>query len=251
MRKVIVVAALSAAALSLAALADSDSVKVKRRRLTIPARERLLAPVDGKIVRIVDGQREVPRKTIDEAAQSIKNALSFPVEVVDGTSAPEALADGRAGVAVFLDGRDGAPTLLAAPDSGWAAVGVKALKAGDPTDQVFHARVRKEVWRAFAYAFGVGHESVPSVLRPIYSLGELEAMDAECPSPISLDAITKCAARRGISRFRYVSYHQACREGWAPAPTNDAQRAVWEQVKADKERGPTNPIKIEPPKKGR
>jgi hypothetical protein len=27
------------------------------------------------------------------------------------------------------------------------------------------------------------------------------------------------------------------------------QKAIWEQVKADKERGPTNPIKIPMPKK--
>ena len=30
---------------------------------------------------------------------------------------------------------------------------------------------------------------------------------------------------------------------YIPAPTNEYQKAIWEQVKADKERGPTNPIK--------
>jgi hypothetical protein len=34
-----------------------------------------------------------------------------------------------------------------------------------------------------------------------------------------------------------------------PAHTNEYQKAIWEQVKADKERGPTNPLKIPPPPK--
>ena len=55
------------------------------------------------------------------------------------------------------------------------------------------------------------------------------------------------AHRRGVRSVRLASYRQACREGWAPAPTNDVQRAIFEQVKADKERGPTNPITIPPP----
>ena len=45
------------------------------------------------------------------------------------------------------------------------------------------------------------------------------------------------------------TYLKACEEGWAPTPTNEYQKAIWEQVKADKERGPTNPIKIPMPKK--
>ena len=46
---------------------------------------------------------------------------------------------------------------------------------------------------------------------------------------------------------RRIPYRVAVQEGWAQPPTNDYQKAVWEQVKADKERGPTNPITIPPP----
>ena len=38
-------------------------------------------------------------------------------------------------------------------------------------------------------------------------------------------------------------------EGWAPAPTNDIQKAIFERVKADKERGPSKPLTIAPPAK--
>ena len=48
---------------------------------------------------------------------------------------------------------------------------------------------------------------------------------------------------------RYVPYQQACREGWAPQPTNDAQRTFYRQMRERIERGPTKPITIPPPKK--
>ena len=45
------------------------------------------------------------------------------------------------------------------------------------------------------------------------------------------------------------TYKQACREGWANAPTNDLQKAVMESVKSEKERGPVNAIEIPMPSK--
>ena len=45
---------------------------------------------------------------------------------------------------------------------------------------------------------------------------------------------------------RYVTYRQACIEGWAPAPTNDVQKAIWEKVHSEKERGPSHGLKISP-----
>jgi len=44
-----------------------------------------------------------------------------------------------------------------------------------------------------------------------------------------------------------ATYRRACHLGWAPPPTNDVQRAIWEKIKAEKERGPTKPITIPPP----
>jgi hypothetical protein len=62
-----------------------------------------------------------------------------------------------------------------------------------------------------------------------------------------IDAIRRNMKARGITQTMISSYLKACEQGWAPAPTNDYQRAIWEKVKADKERGPTNPITIPPP----
>ncbi len=39
------------------------------------------------------------------------------------------------------------------------------------------------------------------------------------------------AKAHGIPFARRTTYKQAVKEGWAPAPTNDIQRAVWDSVK--------------------
>ena len=42
--------------------------------------------------------------------------------------------------------------------------------------------------------------------------------------------------------MRRTVYRKACEEGWAPQPTNDVQKAIWDKVHAM----PTEPLKIKP-----
>ena len=63
-----------------------------------------------------------------------------------------------------------------------------------------------------------------------------------------IDSIRINMKARGMTPTRIASYKKACQEGWAPAPTNDVQKAIWEKVHAV----PATPMKIEfDPKKGR
>lgn len=57
----------------------------------------------------------------------------------------------------------------------------------------------------------------------------------------------------GVSEvgMRFVTYRQACIEGWAANPTNDVQRTVWKSVLDERRKGPTNPIRILPGQKPR
>ena len=45
----------------------------------------------------------------------------------------------------------------------------------------------------------------------------------------------------GVLPAQRATYMKACQEGWAPPPTNDVQKAVWEKVHAI----PDKPITIE------
>ena len=44
----------------------------------------------------------------------------------------------------------------------------------------------------------------------------------------------------GVTQPHKTTYRKACMEGWAPAPTNDYQKVIWEELHAK----PTNPLKI-------
>ena len=52
----------------------------------------------------------------------------------------------------------------------------------------------------------------------------------------------------GVTPGNIETYETACCQGWAPTPTNDLQKAIWDKVHAI----PATPMKIEfDPKKGR
>ncbi len=212
--------------------------------------------VPGPHLRLVNAQRRVPQADFDGFARELTTSVSLPWDAVgvaasaDGQAlARAALADGAAGVVVVFDSPD-APALLVAPEEGWAAVNVAKLAEGDPLPPVFAARFRKEVWRAAAWAVGGGNSSFqPCLLKGVSTMKDLDAIPLLRPGPEPNNKMIDEAHRRGVQSARFASYRQACQEGWAPAPTNDIQKTIFEQVKADKERGPTNPITIQPPKK--
>ena len=76
---------------------------------------------------------------------------------------------------------------------------------------------------------------------------DLDAVGEFTPGDVimrELDYLNAC----GVTGERWVTYKKACQQGWAPAPTNNIQQAIWNRVHA----APKNPMKIEfDPKKGR
>ena len=50
-------------------------------------------------------------------------------------------------------------------------------------------------------------------------------------SPEPFNKIMTHAQKLGMQPQRMTTYRKAVEEGWAPAPTNDLQRTVWEEVK--------------------
>ena len=81
---------------------------------------------------------------------------------------------------------------------------------------------------------------------------ELSDLDAIPGLDFALDVearIVNNMNTSGIRPYRIAKYSEAVKEGWAPAPTNDYQKAIWDKVRSEKERGPTNPIEIPMPKK--
>lgn len=151
---------------------------------------------------------------------------------------------GILGVALVDD--DG-PSLLVAPEDGWSVVNVAALSKDGAAASTVAARVRKEALRAFAFVAGGAYMARGEpLMRDITRPQDLDTVAIEQFGVETVTRVRESAPLYGLTPWRQATYKVACEEGWAPAPTNDYQKAIWEQSKAEKERGPSNPIQIKP-----
>ena len=223
----------------------------------------MIKATGGWITRTTEGTKILladARKAASEL-ESIRHEMqamcNIPVAVdraeCDNRSTPYAkarsLLSDDVGLVVFLhEGALDEPLLATYPESRVAVVNVTPMM--DRIDRKKGlARVERELWRALVYLAGGVLSTMPSVMRPVFSPADLDGIECRTASPIEANMINTTAKSFGLARIQRTTYRAALRQGWAPAPTNEYQRAIWEKVKADKERGPTNPITIKPPKK--
>ncbi len=206
---------------------------------------------DGQKGRIVfaNGQKLVSPDVIRRTAENIGEAVRMAVDVVPFSggraskkSTANFLKDANANGVIYLVGDDGDDPILVSPEGLWATVNVKVLSG---TNVVL--RTQKEMARAFFILFGGGSSDVG---HPLFGyMANLEQLDAASygfPRE-TLGRLEKYLSQVGVTPYYQTTYRRACHLGWAPPPTNDVQKAIWDKIKADKERGPTNPITIPPP----
>ncbi len=203
---------------------------------------------EGRMI-VVNSQDTVPNAELAKPIASLAGFLRTKIDILTG-AAPSMPFDSaaylkaqNANAVVFLVATNGLPALFVAPEDRWAVVNVARLG-----DENLSTRAQKELLRGFAFICGGAATSFKQTLvSPITSPSDLDlVMGVQLPID-SLNAIAQYLPGIGVKPYREASYRRAVREGWAPPPTNDVQRAIWEKIKADKERGPTNPITIPPP----
>lgn len=153
-----------------------------------------------------------------------------------------------AAVTIIKDGDADEPVLATFPEDGIAVINVTPLKDG-VSESVFNDRFEKELWRSVAFAAG-GIESMSPhcSLKYIKVPADLDALDCKMLSPEITSHITHNAFKFGFGRNVTTTYRNACREGWAPPPTNDYQKAIWDRVMAEKAAA-TNAPSTTPPAK--
>ena len=268
MKRLIVVALMSAFALvtfgetlRLGPQTPPDPEKEHQRRLEKRAAK--LKKTGGRIVdmstmkgsfRFVNLQKQVPPESMEEIVGRLKQHFMSDFALVEGNGefsvegAQGLLEKNYATAGVFIIDMANLPTILIAPEGRWAMVNVWALSADGAEKPKLVRRVRRELLRAFAALAGGGGSMDPlCVSRTATTLAELDALKSNDLTYEPLVRAEEALKAMGITPYRRTTYREACEEGWAPAPTNDIQKAVWDQIKADKERGPTNPITIQPP----
>ena len=202
----------------------------------------------GRIV-YVNAQTRAPRKWLEQNADTFGEATKLAIEVADGRfDFPSPKIQGEASLFVIDD--PSLPPLLSAPESRWCMVNVAPLaKGAGEKPQFFAARVQKELTRGFCLLAGAQNSGYPDAL--VGCITKPEDLDkfADCRLPIDvMNRFAPYLKGYGITPKVYVTYKKACQEGWAPPPTNDVQRAIWNETR----QLPTNPIKIEfDPEKGK
>jgi hypothetical protein len=141
-------------------------------------------------------------------------------------------------VAVFVvnQGSD-SNVIIMNQDAGWAIVNVANINTSN------NQQVEKIILRALiGVCGGLGTQYDGTLVSPISKYEDLAPLRI---TDIPLDALSrfnKALPTKGMTPAYIRSYKAACQEGWASAPTNAVQKAIWDEVHAM----PTAPIKIKP-----
>ena len=157
------------------------------------------------------------------------------------TLAAERLAANKAVFAMVVIDEEKYSGLTVVPED--RLVVVNAAKYKEGTDPVRREeRVIKELWRGLGFVSGIGYAPFKNdVFQPVFTVPELDALEYQVMQPMNFQKMYGMMAKHGIKRARHIPYRLACMEGWAAQPTNEYQKAVWEQV----HKLPEKPIKIE------
>ena len=200
----------------------------------------------GRVV-FVDTQSRVAFTNVVLAASTLKDATECNICAEKSSAGkPEGfLKSMNAAVVVVLVDDETTPAMLVAPEDHWGVVNVARLVDDLPTqkakDRFIGSRTTKELIRAFSLLCGGGSSQFPGNMMNATSLRKLDTSVDTIPVDM-VNYYQEYLKTLGVTTRAVTSYKTACKEGWAPAPTNDVQKAIWDKVHAI----PSEPIKIKP-----
>lgn len=195
-------------------------------------------PISGPALCVLNTQSRVPQAVIQETTEKVQRLFRFPCTcssraagkdpVVD---AVRTLEDKSVAVVIVVCDVPGQPPLLVAPESRWVVVNVAALNGLMVSKEQLAERVKKETWRAVGYVMGAANSTMePCLLKPVFSTADLDALTCRTLSPEPIGKMLAQAKKLGMTAVRMTTYRKAVEAGWAPAPTNDFQRAIWKEL---------------------
>lgn len=198
------------------------------------------------VVTYVNAQKKVSKDALEQNANAFADYTKIDVNVVDGAfdlANPKIL--GNASLFVIDDPK--LPSLLIAPESRWAMVNIATLAEGrGEKPAYFNARVQKELTRGFAMLCGAMSSNYPESLTGCVTSTEDLDKFADCQLPVDvLQRFTDYLKGYGVVPYQLKTYREACKEGWAPAPKDDVQKKIWDEI----HELPSAPIAIKPVKK--
>lgn len=232
----------NAAAANAPALTDAEKAARKaaaQKRMLERTGGMVEMPGTGKLV-IVNCQKKVPAEVLQAKVDQFIKFLHVKIELVEGSWRLGTPVPGDANAALFVVDDPALPISLIAPEAQWGALNVANLDAD--------ARFRKAFTRAAVSTFGAGVSQIKgSAMQTVKKVEDLDKLHSDSFGFDSLSCIMRNLENLGVTQTKKSSYRKACIDGWAPQPTNDYQKAVWEEIHAK----PTKPMTIKyDPKKG-
>ena len=233
----------------LAAIVASGVQKMtpEERELLIQQKVGGLIEIEAKgSILVVNCQHLVAMESITNTIALVRKNLQTKVDVVEGMFSVETAKrelttrNGTAGI--FIIDAPSLPISLVSLEESWGMVNVGKLQEGASSD-ILAKRTAKEFNRVLSAVFGGGLSSQKSsIMRPMTKASDLDkAINTWIPFD-TLGVVFNALPEYGITHRKRIPYLKACQEGWAPSPTNEYQKAIWDKVHAM----PTEPIKIKP-----
>ena len=198
------------------------------------------AAMKGQVL-FLNTQKRVPADPLAKRIKVMADAFMSRFELkewenpISITNATDTLKAAAANAAVFIVDDPSLPaTLLTAPEGNFAFINVAALAKDGANGQKLMERTRRELWRAIGYLFTADSFADVCVLNTVTSLEQLDNLGAEAPSQGPQILMHRHLGKIGVKPFQRSTYRRALEEGWAPMPTNDLQRAVYEKWMKEK-----------------
>lgn len=190
-------------------------------------------------IAFVNTQKKLDEKDIAKVADWLASETRYNVKCIPGKAGDPASvkAAAKADRAVIVVDDATTPAMLVAPEDGWAVVNVAKLDRNLKTDaakaKFFAKRCRQEILRAYSMLCGGGGSQFEGCPMNCAKFENADLCEEYIPYDL-LAAQTRYLKELGITPLVSASYAKACYDGWAPAPTNDTQKAIWEKAKARK-----------------
>ena len=209
-------------------------------------------PGQGKIV-IVNGQTKIGAEAISERVEALKKVVRVNIEsttcekcqkgecaegcIVKAIQLPEG-----AQAAVFIINNPELPMSLIATEAGWGILNVAGLNEG----KEFKTEFNRVAIMTFG---GCVSQFKGSPMQTVRGTNDLNKLIGDGFTFDAVQSMMKNLQNVGVTQAKRSTYKKLCQEGTAPAPENEYQKAIFEQVKAEQSEAPSNPIRINPGQK--
>lgn len=187
-------------------------------------------------VSIVNQQSKLSAEDCAEVAKLLAEHTQCNIVADDGNGAA---------IKLYLIDDPKEPTMLLATEDHWGKLNlskmVDDLPGAKAKEKFFNPRARKMIIKAMSLLMGGGSSQFPGNIMNTATIRELDMLKENIPVDM-IDYYQTYLGKLGVTKMEKTTYLRACKEGWAPAPTNDVQKAIWDKVHAM----PTAPLKIKP-----